>query len=287
MASSKIVLFKAENDDKNEDEYVELLKRNDLEVYCLSPIKFKFKNLDELTRRLSEDFHLNYSCLIITSPRIIQILKCLISNRKLTSSSLNKIPFITIGPQTHKRLSDELQITSLIDNHQLNINNAKELANYFNENQLELSKLIDLTKSLFYPTSDLSKEELKTHLNDKLFKIDKLICYETLANDNLDSELDCILKSQLSSREEKSDYDDMIEKEFLFVFFSPSGVKSIKQMVNCANLDRMKLIAIGPTTARSIKEEHKLNLIATLASPTPFCLLETILNYLKHNIFIK
>lgn len=279
MAPSRIVLFKATEQDDKADEYVELFRRNHLEVFCLSPIKFEFKELDVLSAKLSDDFRSNYSCLVITSPRILQILKQLIADQQLTIDRLRRIPCITVGPQTYRRLIDEFGISSLIDNGLLNINNAKELANHLKQNQGELAKLIDLEKPLLYPTSDLSKDELKVQLADTAFRVEKLVCYETLPNDCLDAELDLIFKH--STPQQPDHTAGAIESELLFVFFSPSGVKSVQQTVKCiGHLQRIPVIAIGPTTRKAI-EEQKLNLVATALRPTPECLLETVLGCLN------
>lgn len=277
----KLVLFKAESDNER-DEYLELFERNQFEANCVSPIRFEFRNLDVLASKLEEEqqFRSNYSSLVITSPRVIQIVKQLIQDKRLTLNALRSIPCITVGPQTQKKLIDELEIRSLINNEQLNINNAKELANYLIENQDEICKQIDLSKPLLYPTSDLSKEELKAHLNHTSFKVEKLICYQTLPNANLDRELKSILENSIDSEQPKETIRNEIEKSFLFVFFSPSGVKSVKEMVNCVEIERMKSIAIGPTTKKSI-EDHRLNLVSTSLKPTPEALLEAVLNYIK------
>lgn len=278
MAPDKIVLFKATENDDKPDEYVELFRKNHLKVFCLSPIKFKFNDLDILCAKLRDDFQSNYSCLVITSPRILQILKCLIDQQQLTIACLRRIPCITVGPQTFRRLANEFAINSLIDNELLDIKNAKELANYLKENQDKLAKLIDLDKPLLYPTSDLSNEELKIQLADTAFQIEKLICYETLSNDCLDAELDSLLKGSTLVEHPTA---GRIESEFLFVFFSPSGIKSVQQMVKCIrHLDRIPAIAIGPTTRKAI-EEQKLNLVSTAPRPTPEGLLETVLAYLN------
>ena len=272
MAARKIVLFKATEYHDQPDEYIELFRKNHLEAFCLSPIKFEFKNLDVFAAKLNDDFRSNYSCLVITSPRILQILKRLVDEQQLTIACLQRIPCITVGPQTFRRLSNEFAISSLIDNQLLNINNAKELANHLRQNQDELAKLIDLDKPLLYLTSDLSKEELKAQLNDTAFRIEKLVCYETLPNDRLDDELDLALKHTQSHT---------IESEFLFVFFSPSGVRSVQETVKCiSHLDRIPVIAIGPTTRKAI-EELKFDLVTTASRPTPECLLEIVLAYLK------
>ena len=275
MTPSKVVLFKTIENDKKTDEYVEQFRKNHLEAFCLSPIKFEFKNLEVLCKKLSDDFRSNFSGLVITSPRILQILKRLIVQQQLSVECLRRIPCITVGPQTFRRLTEEFGITSLVDNELLNINNAKELASHLKRNQDELAKLIDLDKPLLYPTSDLSTEELKAQLSGTAFRIEKLVCYETLPNDGLNAELDSILKR--SAEEKQALTSDAFESEFLFVFFSPSGVKSVQQMAKCINrLDRIMAIAIGPTTKKAI-EEQNLNLVATAAKPTPECLLNTVL----------
>lgn len=270
MATKKIILFKAS--EQEPDEYVELFRRNHLKVFSLSPIKFQFKELDTLSVKLSDDFRSHYSCLVITSPRILQALKQLVADQQLTIACLRSIPCITVGPQTYRRLLDEFGISSLIDNGLLNINNAKELADHLKANQDELAKMIDLHKPLLYPTSDLSKEELKVPLADTAFRVEKLICYETLPNDRLDAEMDSILQGSQQTGQNA----DANESQFLFVFFSPSGVKSVQQTVKCiSHLQQIPAVAIGPTTKKAI-EEQKLNLVATAARPTPECLLETI-----------
>lgn len=273
MNKAKIVLFKADSED--DDEYLKLFKCNQLDAYCLSPIKFKFNDLDTLAAKLVNNFKSNYSALVITSPRILQVLKYLNQDNKLSLECLRSLPCLTVGPQTFKKLNDDFQHMPLINNIDHNINNGKDLACYLNDHLEEVDGIF--IRPLLYPTSNLSKDELRNHLNEAV-KIEKLVCYETLPNHDLDKDLDNLLKSLINTNYTNED----VERDFLFVFFSPSGFYNFKENVNFIRTDKLKLIAIGPTTKKAIEDNH-FNLIATSSKPTPESLLETVLKCISNS----
>ena len=107
--------------------------------------------------------------------------------------------------------------------------------------------LLDIIKKhkdekFLLPCSDIHKQTLPKLLEENQISFSKAVIYKTLASDL--SELD-------------------IQKYDMLIFFSPSGVQSLRK--NFPNFDQgdTKIAVFGPTTAKAVKEAgFKLDLNA-------------------------
>jgi uroporphyrinogen-III synthase len=83
------------------------------------------------------------------------------------------------------------------------------------------------------PLSDIHKEEIPKTLTNQKIKYSKAILYRTVCSDLSDLSL--------------LNYD-------MLVFFSPSGIKSLKQNFPDFEQNSIKIASFGTTTARAVKE---------------------------------
>ncbi|MFC2080647.1 uroporphyrinogen-III synthase [Bacteroidota bacterium] len=102
----------------------------------------------------------------------------------------------------------------------------------------QFSDLMDLIhkhreENFLVPLSDIHKEEIPKTLKDQKIKFTKAIIYRTVCSDLSDLPL--------------SNYD-------MLVFFSPSGIKSLKQNFPKFKQDSIKIASFGDTTASAVEE---------------------------------
>jgi uroporphyrinogen-III synthase len=100
------------------------------------------------------------------------------------------------------------------------------------------SDLMDLInkhkeESFLVPLSDIHKEEIPKTLKDQKIKHTKAIIYRTVCSDLADLPV--------------ADYD-------MLVFFSPSGIKSLKQNFPKFQQDTIKIASFGTTTASAVED---------------------------------
>ncbi|MCF8298897.1 MAG: uroporphyrinogen-III synthase [Saprospiraceae bacterium] len=90
------------------------------------------------------------------------------------------------------------------------------------------------TETYLLPCSEIHKQDIPKKLKEHKIKFTKAVIYRTKANDLSDLDI--------------SAYD-------MFVFFSPSGVKSLKKNFPEFEQNGHVMAAFGPTTAKAIKDE--------------------------------
>jgi uroporphyrinogen-III synthase len=100
------------------------------------------------------------------------------------------------------------------------------------------SDLMDLInkhkeETFLVPLADIHKEEIPAALNDQKIKHTKAIIYRTVCSNLSDLVI--------------SDYD-------MLVFFSPSGIKSLKQNFPDFKQDGIKIASFGNTTAGAVEQ---------------------------------
>ncbi|MGE5423798.1 MAG: uroporphyrinogen-III synthase [Syntrophothermus sp.] len=115
------------------------------------------------------------------------------------------------------------------------------------ENLTVLAELIKKNKSekFLLPCSDVHKQEIPKMLDDNKILYKKAIIYRTLASD-------------------LSDID--IRKFDMLVFFSPSGIKSLKKNFPDFEQNSVVIAAFGSSTAKAVTDE---GLQLGISAPTP------------------
>ncbi len=102
----------------------------------------------------------------------------------------------------------------------------------------QFSDLMDLInkhrdETFLVPLSDIHKEEVPKTLKDHKIKFNKAIIYRTVC----------------------SDLSDLLVLEYdMLVFFSPSGIKSLKQNFPDFKQNSIKIASFGTTTASAVEE---------------------------------
>lgn len=103
------------------------------------------------------------------------------------------------------------------------------------------------TEKFLVPLSDVHKAEIPKTLDKAKLKYTKAILYRTVSSNLSDIKRD--------------DYD-------MFVFYSPSGIKSLFHNFPNFNQGEMIIAAFGPTTAKAVKDN---GLRLDVHAPTPAC----------------
>ena len=118
---------------------------------------------------------------------------------------------------------------------------------YGNGSFSDLMDLINKHKeeTFLVPLSDIHKEEIPKTLKDQKIKYTKAIIYRTVCSDLADLPV--------------AEYD-------MLVFFSPSGIKSLKQNFPKFQQDNIKIASFGTTTASAVE---KAGLRLDVKAPMP------------------
>jgi len=106
---------------------------------------------------------------------------------------------------------------------------------------------------IFFPKGNLAKATIGDKLESYGFSVDHLVVYDTEPNKNIE---------KLVANENRPDWA---------VFFSPSGATSSLPIMNKiyqAELHKIKLVAIGPTTKKEI-ESLGFEVLRTASKPNP------------------
>ncbi len=105
---------------------------------------------------------------------------------------------------------------------------------YLPANELMLDLINKHKEETFLvPLSDIHKEEIPKTLKDQKIKYTKAIIYRTVCSDLADLPV--------------AEYD-------MLVFFSPSGIKSLKQNFPKFQQDSIKIASFGTTTAGAVEQ---------------------------------
>jgi uroporphyrinogen-III synthase len=244
---SNVILFKSESD--GPDKFLKVLENSQFSGRSINCLSFQFKNIVELTEKLKTPD--DYEGIIFTSPRAVKALEEVekdVLERWKTKSDYS------VG-----------EATSLLSENILGIpTKGQESGNAQKLSEIIIKDYKDKTSKKFLcPSGNLRLGILERNLNENSIFIEYVEVYETIPHPNLESSIENL-------KNEKIDY---------FVFFSPSGVDFSLQFLkkHTIDLDSIKLIAIGPSTSRSLKE-NELKCFAECSKPTPESLLNSLLN---------
>lgn len=244
---SNVVLFKSESD--GPDKFLRVLKNSQFSARSINCLSFQFKNILELTVKLKTPD--DYEGIILTSPRAVQALGQ-VEEKAVYDDWKSKTNY-SVGEATSLLAEKSLGIPTKGQES----GNAQKLSAIIIEEYKDKQP-----KKFLCPSGNLRLGILERNLNENSIFIEYVEVYETIPHPNLESSIKNL-------KNEKNDY---------FVFFSPSGVEFSLKFFNQhgINLDNVKLIAIGPSTSKSLIE-NDLKCFAECSKPTPESLLHSLI----------
>ncbi|XP_044743336.1 uroporphyrinogen-III synthase-like, partial [Chrysoperla carnea] len=246
----EILILKSQDDSVENDNYVEYLTKNNLIVKFLKVLVFVYKNLDILSEKLtkSDDYH----GVIFTSPRAIFACHEAIQNESLMSKWKDKQNYV-IGEKSQSLALNLLGLNC----------SGQESGNAINLAKIIISDVSGTKQPFLFPCGNIKRDVLKTELQKEDIHLEEVTIYETIKNPDIETEFGKITENFTRIPE-------------VFVYFSPSGVQSTKNIIERLGIQHsLKFIAIGPTTAEEITKIG-WELSGFAEKPTPESLLKTI-----------
>lgn len=247
----RVLILKSESD--SSEIYASLLAENNFEAVFVPTLGFGFKNLEELRGKLLAPE--KHSGLIFTSPRCVDAVQSALQDAPLPEQ-WKELHNYCVGEVTHNYIKSCLDGLNSLGKESGNANN---LADYIKE-QFEGNKSLPL----LFPCGNLRTDALLVKLMDAGFLLDACEVYETIPHPDLAENLSAALKAE--------------NVEFI-AFFSPSGVNCCYEYFTKNNVDltNKKLIAIGPSTRKSM-ENKGLTVYRTAEKPSVEYLIKVLLN---------
>lgn len=224
----KVLLLKSETE--SAESYANLLRENDFESIFIPTLEFRFKQLDILKDKLRNPD--GFSGIIFTSPRSVEACEQAIIGGKL-DERWTVLHNYCVGEVTHNLVQSSLDLSPK-GKHTGNANNLSDFI-------FESLDGVRLEQPFLFPCGNLKQDTLQSKLVDYGYTVDPLEVYETVAH----SELETNLKDAFQ-QEGGIQY---------IAFFSPSGVTAVDALATKLgiSLDDYKLIAIGPSTRKSLE----------------------------------
>lgn len=250
---SNVVLFKSESE--GPDKFLQILENSQFHGRSINCLSFQFKNISELIEKLK--ISEKYEGIILTSPRAVKAIEQVVKSDPEVLDSWKLKSNFSVGEATSSLAENLLGMPT----------KGQESGNAQKLSEIMIEEFKDKSSKKFLcPSGNLRLGILERNLNEKSMFIDYVEVYETISHPSLKSSIEKL-------KNEKQDY---------FVFFSPSGVDFSLQFFNqhAIDLDPIKIIAIGPSTSKSLKE-NGLICFAECSKPTPESLLETLNNSLS------
>lgn len=242
-----VVLLKSESE--GPDKFTQLLEENDFDVRPVNCISFQFKNLDLLAEIISSAD--DYEGIIFTSQRSVQAVHEAVTKKSSLVNWRSKNNY-AVGESTNELAQKLLNL----ETQGKETGNAEKLASLIIDNHAG-----NILKSFLFPSSNLKQGTLETALKENSIDVESVEVYDTVEHPNLEKSLEELKNMKV---------------DFL-VFFSPSGIKfslpHLKQ--HAIDLSSMKIIAIGPSTEKSL-EDNNLECFRMCTKPSPESLLEAL-----------
>lgn len=247
-----------------------------ISTYYISPIEFTFVNQDLLRSFLARPN--DWSGLILTSKRCVDaVVLCLaeMAMRTILLSEWSQLKIFTVGEATSTYLFEQCQLGS-IGHHS---GNATSLGEFI----LQSFSSTQSCKPLLYPCSNIRSDFITDLLRDNVV-VQELICYETLANQQIDRDISLFTNFLSDSFQ---NIGENMKIKLIVVFFSPSGVEHLLPLLrdniltNSVFTDRLSLhfVAFGKTTASKMTD---LNIdVWFISSAKIKSLAVDIINHLK------
>ncbi|XP_067565180.1 uroporphyrinogen-III synthase isoform X3 [Pseudorca crassidens] len=255
----KVLLLKdPKEDDCGQDPYIRELGLYGLEATLIPVLSFEFWSLPSFLEKLSHPE--GYGGLIFTSPRAVEAVElCLEKDnktevwRKSLQEKWNAKSVYVVGNATAS-LVNKIGLHTEGEN----CGNAEKLAEYICSRESSALPLL-------FPCGTLKREILPKMLKDKGDSPSSLGSTESLRGGGV---------SALGTYRESRPGMDRPGRKGIpasITFFSPSGLThSLKhiQELSGDNIDQIKFVAIGPTTAHALAAQG-LPVSCTAESPTP------------------
>lgn len=262
----RVLLLRAEAENaaaskRSSDSYSEAIKDEffgEFEVVQIPVLKFDYINLDSLAAKLGE----NFDGIVMTSPRSVEAVSK-VWNADADDGSTSQCSRWTeekrcyvVGEMTASKVKEMLgwKSSNVIGSE---AGNAASLALIIGEHEKPNSKLL-------FPCGNLKRNELEDGLKRDKIDLEAVVCYETKPREDF--------HKLLSNSGGEANFFEFV------VFFSPSGVKSAFPAL-LENSPGSKVIAIGPTTAESLKEKGCLDVLVA-AKPNA----QGIVQIMKENL---
>ena len=260
--SFKTVLLLRSGSGKDEDNYSQLSNsHNDIHLINLPVLTFNFTNSDDLLREVNDN-HQNYEAIVFTSQRAVESVEFILPqidnfSEKWTQSKLCYV----VGEETASKVKSSLNWE------------PKNILGSEAGNALKLADVIidrykdQTTKPLLFPCGNLKRNELEQSLMKQEIQLRPVISYETIPRKDISY---AIAQLKLTTLE-------------YVVFFSPSGVKNVYDILKKSIAgfeDQTKVIAIGPTTAKTLTTEFDCQNVLVAENPNAESVIHLIENSL-------
>ncbi|CAF3130350.1 unnamed protein product [Rotaria socialis] len=232
MSVKTILLFRSKPDDASSDDvYEKLLSDHGYHVKTVSPIQFRFINMDLLSTKLqSNDYH----GLIFTSKRAVEAVQ-----RVLTDNDRQRLQRIYVeGPATGALVQEIFESTAKILGAE---SGGSECLAKFIIKDVEGT---EGTVNLLFPCAQARLDILPRRLSSaQAIHLDEILVYETTPSDSLEHDLNEYLKDH--------------GRPNAVGFFSPSGFDSVFRASQRIGFDltnnKTVLISLGKTTSAAIR----------------------------------
>ncbi|CAF3305077.1 unnamed protein product [Rotaria socialis] len=232
MSVKTILLFRSKPDDASSDDvYEKLLSDHGYHVKTISPIQFRFINMDLLSTKLqSNDYH----GLIFTSKRAVEAVQ-----RVLTDNDRQRLQRIYVeGPATGALVQEIFESTAKILGAE---SGGSECLAKFIIKDVEGT---EGTVNLLFPCAQARLDILPRRLSSaQAIHLDEILVYETTPSDSLEHDLNEYLKDH--------------GRPNAVGFFSPSGFDSVFRASQRIGFDltnnKTVLISLGKTTSAAIR----------------------------------
>jgi uroporphyrinogen-III synthase len=262
--SFKTVMLLRSRSGKDEDDYSQLSNRHNFHLINLPVLTFNFTNSDDLLRELNDN-HQNYEALVFTSQRAVEAVEFILPQIDNFSEkwSKNKLCYV-VGEETASKVKSSLnwELKNILGSEAGNALKLADaiIAKYKNQT----------TKPLLFPCGNLKRNELEQSLMKHEIQLKPVISYETIPRKDIS---DAIAQLKLTSLE-------------YVVFFSPSGVKNVYDVLRkyiTGFEDQTKVIAIGPTTAKTLSTEFDCHNVLVAEKPNA----ESVMHLIENSLLIN
>lgn len=245
-----VVIFQSDVS-TNDSKYVDVLKQEGIHAENISPISFNFINQEKLQGCLNDADE--YSGIIFTSTKAVSAVASVFTSKSVTLENWRQKENFSVGKATTMLALSAMNLETY----------GSESGNSENLCQFIVEKCQQYEKPFLYPCSNIRKDTIPIILSKHNIKIEEVICYETIPNDQF-----------------KQIWERLISKEGLpeiLVFFSPSGVQNCSKIVinSYQSAVQPKFIALGPSTEKAF---NVMNIMSCKVAekPNPESVLSTV-----------